>query len=113
MEAQWNSIEMWQAVQQTNTPPKLQKYQKSLTWVIWRSNIDGDLDANYRSLSATESLAFRLAYKDRVDFATLCQTLAESATLDNSTDQAVSMQAAKYLAQWINEGFITNIHFPQ
>ena len=110
IDTRWNSVEIWQAIRHNQIPPKPKKRFQILTWIIWRSKTEDDLDANYRSLSPAESLAFNAAYNDHADFATLCEVLAVSQASDDSQNNDVPMQAAKYLAQWINDGYLTNIH---
>jgi hypothetical protein len=67
--------------------------------VIWRK----DLNSHYRSLDLAKYAAIKLVIAG-ASFGELCEKLQE-----NVTEEQATLQAAQYLAGWLNEGLISAI----
>lgn len=72
-------------------------------WIVWRQ----DLRVYFRSLTAAEAWALDAICGD-ADFAELCEGLCEWHAPD-----AVALQAAGFLKQWLTDGLIERLILPQ
>ena len=90
----WNTIPVWKALDNEETPPKPAKI--SGYCMVWRQHFD----SHFRSLDTTELAAIELV-KAGASFGELCEKL-----LEVIGDEA-SITAAQYLAGWLNDGLIT------
>ena len=91
-----NTVAVWQALDMEETPPKPEKMTDT-HWLIWRQ----DLTSKFRSLTASEVLALQMALAS-ASFGEICEKLFESLGDD------ATMQAAQYLAGWLQAGLITS-----
>ena len=91
----WNVLLVWQALNADETPPAAAQINEPC--VVWRK----DLNAHYRSLEATEYAAIQQVIAG-ASFGDLCEKLQE-----NASEEEATMQAAQYLAGWLNEGMIS------
>lgn len=92
---QYNVLLVWQALNVEETPPKIGKIDEPC--VVWRK----DLSSHYRSLEHAEYAAIQQMMAG-ASFADLCEKLQE-----NSNENEATIQAAQYLAGWLNEGLMT------
>lgn len=92
-----NAVAVWKALSADETPPAAQQVAP-LTWLIWRQ----DLNANFRSLDEAEAVALKQAQAG-ASFGAVCESCYQ-AVGDDAT-----MQAAQYLAGWLEAGLITAI----
>ena len=94
----WNTIAIWKALDSEQTPPALAKNSTYTSWLIWRQN----LNSQFRSLEEMEVLALQRGVAG-ASFGENCEalfdTLGEDATL----------QAAQYLAGWLEAGLISEL----
>ena len=91
----YNVILVWQALNINETPPKATQINEPC--VVWRK----DLNSHYRSLELAEYAAIQAVISGD-SFGELCENLQE-----NATEEVATMQAAQYLASWLNGGLIT------
>lgn len=90
----WNTIAVWKALDNAETPPKPNKINGSC--LVWRQHFD----SHFRSLEATEFAAIELVMAG-ASFGELCEKL-----LEEKGEEATNT-AAQYLAGWLNEGLIS------
>jgi hypothetical protein len=94
----FNVVRFWQALNNEEAPPKLAEINEPC--VVWRKN----LNSHYRSLDITEYSAIQ-AIIAGASFGELCEKLQENGDAETAT-----MQAAQYLAGWLNEGLLTTLY---
>ena len=90
----WNVIPIWQALDAEEMPPAAAPLHAPC--LVWRS----DLTSHYRTVEDTEYQAIQQINSD-ASFGELCEAL-----LATSGDEA-TMQAAQYLAGWLEAGLIS------
>jgi hypothetical protein len=93
----FNVLLVWQALNTEQAPPKIQQINEP--YVVWRK----DLSSHYRSLEVAEYAAIEQMMAG-ASFADLCEKLQENASEDEAT-----IQAAQYLANWLNEGLMAGL----
>lgn len=93
----YNVLQIWQALNVDETPPQVAQINEP--YVVWRI----ELNSHYRSLELAEYAAIQQMMAG-ASFADLCENLQENASEDEAT-----MQAAQYLAAWLNEGLISTV----
>jgi hypothetical protein len=91
----YNVLLVWRALNVDEAPPKVTQINES--YVVWRK----ELSSHYRSLEHAEYAAIQQMMAG-ASFADLCENLQE-----NASEDAATMQAAQYLAAWLNEGLMT------
>jgi hypothetical protein len=102
---QWNVVQIWNALEKEEPPPSIANTDEPS--LVWRqgSNLGSDLErglnSHFRSLDAAEYAALQLAISG-ASFGALCEKLQE-----NASEEEATMQAAHYLAGWLNEGLIS------
>jgi len=96
----WNAITYWQALNTDQPLPEKQKQAIANVWLLWRKGHD----PHWRSLEVSEAWALHTCLQG-ADFATLCTGLVEWVD-----ETQVSMVAASYLKQWVQDELITEIH---
>lgn len=94
----WNTVAVWKALDAEQAPPAPERNPASEAWLIWRR----DLNAHFRSLDTMEEAALRQAL-DGMCFADICAGLS-----DELPQQESAMQAANYLAAWLQEGMLSH-----
>ncbi|MGQ0442594.1 MAG: HvfC/BufC family peptide modification chaperone [Methylophilaceae bacterium] len=94
----WNTILVWQALDVEQTPPKPAQSSSHTSWLIWRHH----LNAQYRSMEEMEALALHTGITGG-SFAEICEALFQR------MDEDATMQAAQYLAGWLEAGLITEL----
>ena len=90
----YNVLRVWQALNAEETPPKVTQIDEPC--LVWRK----DLNSHYRSLELAELQAIQFVIAG-TSFGELCEKLQE-----NATEEQATMQAAQYLAGWLNEGLM-------
>lgn len=95
---QTNAVPTWKALNDDEAPPQ-PDHQQHLHWLIWRQQ----MDANFRSLDNTEATLLAQAC-DGLSFGALCEKLFETVGED------ATLQAAQYLAGWLETEMIADIH---
>ena len=91
----WNSIEIWNALKQSDTPPAA--VAETSDWLLWR---DDERITRFRSMASDESLALR-HFLHGGDFAGACEAL-----LEVHPPEAVPGVAIGLLRQWCDEGLV-------
>ena len=91
----WNSIEIWNALKQSDTPPAA--VAETSDWLLWR---DDERITRFRSMASDESLALR-HFLHGGDFAGACEAL-----LEVHPPEAVPGVAISLLRDWCEEGVI-------
>lgn len=95
----WNTVEIWRALQAGETPPEPTALSTPADWVVWRQG----LQPHFRSLEIDEAWALDAVMAERT-FGELCEGLCE--WID---PQHVGNRAAVLLKGWITEGMISTI----
>ena len=90
----YNALRFWQALNAEETPPKVTQIDEPC--VVWRK----ELNSHYRSLELAEFQAIQYVISGAT-FGELCEKLQE-----NATEEQATMQAAQYLAGWLNESLM-------
>lgn len=93
----WNAIAVWQALEVAKKPPVALKQKTPC--VLWRR----DFTSHFRTVEAAEFQAIK-QIKAGASFGELCESLMEV-----SGDNA-SMQAAQFLAGWLEAGLISTLN---
>jgi hypothetical protein len=91
----FNVLRVWQALNLQEAPPKISQIDEPC--VVWRK----DLNSHYRSLDPAEYAPIQFVIAG-ASFGELCEKLQE-----NASEEEATMQAAQYLAGWLNEGLMT------
>ena len=99
----WNSVEIWRALKNQQTPPGATPASNS-HWLIWR---DSELITRFRSLDDEESDVL-LHCLEGGDFSGLCERL-----LQWHAAEAVPSLALGMLSQWCLEGLISQWQISQ
>lgn len=96
---QYNTVPVWLALDQDQTPPDAVATTSAVEWLIWRK----DLQSHFRSLSDDEAQALhRLAQGE--SFSSVC-----SAMTDSAGDEDATAQIAGWLQTWLNEGILARV----
>ena len=96
----YNVLQVWQALNSDKTPPKATQINEAC--VVWRK----DLSSHYRSLEIAEYAAIEQVMAG-ASFGDLCEKLLKNASLENTSEAEATMQAAQYLASWLDGGLIS------
>ncbi len=96
---QWNTVEIWQAIEADETPAQPRMLDSPVGWVIWRQG----LRPHFHSLEVDEAWAIE-ALIDGQTFGQICEGLCE--WIDA---QHVGNRAATLLKGWVIEGMVTEI----
>ncbi|PCJ31361.1 MAG: hypothetical protein COA90_06315 [Gammaproteobacteria bacterium] len=96
-----NSFQIWQALANDKTPPKLENVEPT-AWVLWRR---ADLISHYRLLSPAEVTALELAINGET-FAVVCEKL-----LDFFSEQDTPLKAITFLQSWISEQMLAGFDY--
>jgi hypothetical protein len=94
----YNVLRIWQALNSDDAVPKIIQIEEP--YVVWRK----DLNSHYRSLELAEYQAIQQVIAGAT-FGELCEKLQE-----NASEEAATVQAAQYLAAWLNEGLMTTLY---
>jgi hypothetical protein len=90
----YNVLSVWQALNIDEIPPKVTQIKEP--YVVWRK----ELNPHFRSLDHAEYKAVQKMMAGAT-FGELCVKLQQ-----NASEEATTVQAAQYLAAWINEGLL-------
>ena len=99
-QADWNSVESWQAIKADKAPPEAAP-QTNRQWLIWRN---GERLTEFVSLDPAPSQTLAAAMQGSC-FADLCEGL-----LAHMSPEAVSEVAVTHLQEWIAYGWLSAIH---
>lgn len=89
---EWNTVALWQALGEDQTPPDVERMETPVTWMIWRTAEQ----PHFRSLPAAEAEALR-RIGSGVTFAEVCVMAGDAA----------APQLAGYLQHWLAQGVLT------
>jgi hypothetical protein len=95
----WNSVPIWQALKQEQSPPPARP--ERTCWVLWR---DRERVGRFRSIDAAEQAALAHA-RTGGDFAGICTLLST-----RHPPEAVPSLALGYLQTWCGDGLIASLH---
>ncbi len=95
----WNVIQIWQAINDEQTPDEPQQSSVPIEWILWRN----ELISQFSSLPADEAWAIDAMINNQT-FGEICEGLCQWVDEAN-----VGMHAASLLKGWITAGLITNI----
>ena len=101
MDLEWNTPQLWAAIEAESDPIPPEKLEQPLAWLIWRQGLIN----HYRSLDVDEAWALDSA-KAGVNFENLCQGVCE--WID---EEHAPARVASFLGNWLNEGLLTDIKF--
>lgn len=93
----WNSVAIWVALNQEETPPAPTSSDAPQIWLIWRNQ----LQPNFRSVKNEEFQALT-GMQEGKSFSQVCATAAEN-------NPAAITQIAAWLQTWIGEALLTNL----
>ena len=96
----WNVLLVWQALDAGEAVPKLAEINQPC--LVWRQN----MGSYFRSIDQSEQKALQLLIAEAC-FGAMCEQLQE-----NASEETATMQAAQYLAGWLNEGLIKGVINP-
>jgi hypothetical protein len=102
LDLHWNVPPYWSAQDNAQDLPQPTHDPTPTRWLMWRKQTS----PNWRSLTVDEAWAIEAA-RSGASFADLCEGMLEWMGPD-----AVAMQAAGYLKQWISDEIIVAIHQP-
>lgn len=91
-----NAADIWQALNNDNSPPEAFKLPEVQTVLVWRH----DLTSHFRPFDAEEAMMWIEASKG-VRFGVLCEMVATFAGADDA-----EVRAATYLKNWIDTGML-------
>jgi hypothetical protein len=94
---EWNTVALWQALSQAQTPPDAGRLETPLTWMIWRSAEQ----PHFRSLPAAEAAALR-RIGSGATFGEVCAMAGDAA----------APELAGYLQHWLAQGVLAAPHTP-
>jgi hypothetical protein len=92
----WNTIAVWQALDQGAAAPAPQASPDAVTWLLWRH----ELQNCFRSIDDAEAMALTGAM-DGLPFAQICERLREVVEEDQ-----IPLRAAALLAAWADSGIL-------
>ncbi|MDE1463886.1 DNA-binding domain-containing protein [Spartinivicinus poritis] len=93
--ASWNTVEVWQALKASQTPPAATTTQA--LWVIWRNN---ERLTEFHSLPPEEHQLIHLALQGK-PLAMMCEALLANHPAENTSQLIVN-----YLLSWIERGLL-------
>lgn len=96
---QHNTLALWQALDQDDTPPAGVRLDETLQMVVWRR----DLSPHFRSVDAFEAAALQ-SLQAGAGFAAACETLAAS-----FVEHDVPSAAGGLLRRWSEEGWLVGL----
>ena len=96
---EWNAPKFWQSVNEEQDPEAPVKYEKAVSWILWRKGIE----IYFRSLPEDEAWLIN-AVIERKNFAELCEGLCEWVEPNN-----VAVRVAGFLHNWIAEEMVSLI----
>ena len=99
-EASWNSVEIWQALKDENTPEEASENQAY--WLIWRGE---DRLTQFRNMPLEAYLMFN-CFSDNYHFADVCEFL-----LEHLSEDQISPLTVQHLTDWLQMGIIYKIKF--
>lgn len=94
LEMDWNTVALWQALNDGQTPPDAQ--QSAATWLVWR--MEGQ--PHFRSLDVLEADAL-LRVAQGMPFADVCAALAQTCA-----DGDLTLRVAGFLQNWLAQGLL-------
>jgi hypothetical protein len=97
-EAQWNSVECWQALKNEMIPPEARREES--WWIIWRNS---ERLTQYCSLSVDGFVIYQ-CFKDHYTFADACELLTE-----HLPENQIALASVKHLESWFSLGIIESI----
>ncbi len=95
----WNCLEMWHSMKNNLAIPNPQPLNSDVSYLIWRQG----LNTTYRSIEADEAAALELV-SSGADFETLCTTLTQWLTTEETP-----LRAASLFKTWLADGLISRI----
>ncbi len=95
----WNAVDLWTSIKEEGRTIPFEQLPAPAACIVWRQ----DLAVQYRLLSPSET-AFFVQAQQGATFATLCETLLEWYTPEETVNQA-----AQFIMQWVHAGLIRAI----
>jgi hypothetical protein len=95
----WNTAAVWKAMSADETPPRPERADAAIPWLLWRQ----DLQNYFRSMNALESTALEAALRG-FNFAEICETLSAA-----MAPEEIPAAAAGFLGTWADSGIIIGI----
>jgi hypothetical protein len=96
----WNSVEVWQALKD-GTPPATAQAAQAPARLLWR---DCERITRFRAIDTDEYAAISASLDECIDFAGLCERLAQRHPADR-----VPAIAIGFLRTWFDEGLILQV----
>ena len=95
----WNTAAVWKAMSADETPPRPERAQAAMPWLLWRQ----ELQNYFRSMNAVEATALEAARRG-FNFAEICETLSAM-----MAPEGIPAAAAGLLGTWADSGIIIGI----
>ena len=99
-----NTVAVWQALDDDETPPALQASPIEVDWLIWRKG----LQPHFRSLHRVEAALLR-AMQGGSSFAQACAHAEAGAAGAGHTEEDVSMLIGGFMRQWFEDGLLARV----
>ena len=96
----WNSVDIWQALKNKNTPPEAK--QSISFWLVWRGR---DKLTQFRHIPFVANIMFN-TFKNNHSFAEVCDAL-----LKHLPEDEIPQTAIQHLNHWLQMGIIHKIHY--
>ena len=99
-----NTVAVWQALDDDETPPALEASPIEVDWLIWRKG----LQPHFRSLHRVEAALLR-AMQGGSSFAQACAHAEAGAAGAGHTEDDVSMLIGGFMQQWFEDGLLARV----
>ncbi|MDL2336982.1 MAG: DNA-binding domain-containing protein [Pseudomonadota bacterium] len=105
----YNTVAVWQALDDDQSPPELQVGAVDVDWLVWRKG----LQPHFRSLHRAEAALLR-AMRDGSTFAQACALAEACFSTDGRThtDEDVSALIGGFMRQWFEDELLARLVWP-
>lgn len=93
----WNGIESWQSLKNTETPPTATFYEQNVMWAIWRGPAKL---TEYKSVKKVERQILT-SMQEGLRFAEVCDSMNEFLP-----EEEIAPALFTYISQWLQQGWV-------
>lgn len=97
-QSQWNSVSVWQALKQGQTPPE--PFNQNNAWLIWRNT---ERLTEFMSLDNWQMIILQSMIEGR-SYAEICESLADELTVEQ-----ISESSLQCVINWLQSGIISQV----
>lgn len=101
---QHNTVAVWQALDDDETPPALQASDVAVDWLIWRKGVQ----PHFRSLHGAEAALLR-SMLDGSSFAQACAVAEASVAVHQGAEGDMSMLIGGFMRQWFDDQLLARL----